>query len=72
MKQTSQTCSTEEKHKFSATCFNHCVEWKLNASINQNKTSPGYVRNYELSLDLRRKKFVLHKIRRECVKHFTK
>ncbi len=32
-----------EKHKFVPECLNSCVEWKLNCSIVQNKTSLGYV-----------------------------
>lgn len=40
----------EEKHKFSAACFNKCVEWKLNASIFLNKTSFGYVFKYIIQL----------------------
>ncbi len=40
-----KTSSTKkiEKHKFTTSCFNTCVEWKLNASLLHNKTSLGYV-----------------------------
>ena len=43
MNKTSNSKKKEDRHKFTAECFNNCIEWKLNASIFQNKTSLGYV-----------------------------
>jgi hypothetical protein len=45
MNKTSQTQNKkQEKHKLTSSCFNTCIEWKLNASISQNKHSLGFVR----------------------------
>lgn len=38
----------ENRHKLTTLCFNKCIEWKLTASITNNKTSIGYVRILKL------------------------
>jgi len=73
MKQINDPNNIDDKHQLSAACFNTCIEWKLSASVGDNKNTYEYVKFFmNLFIDFQWEKFILQKIRREYFKHITK